>query len=78
MSRLVRAMTWMQVERATLGPCVLFAGFLLMPVVPAVWWYAGWEYGVGTWLGVLFVLSVYYFPTGVVGRLRAAAARKVG
>ena len=26
------------------------------------------------WLGVLFVLSVYYFPTGVVGRLRAAAA----
>jgi branched-chain amino acid transport system permease protein len=27
------------------------------------------------WLGVLFVLSVYYFPTGVVGRLRAAAMR---
>ena len=26
------------------------------------------------WLGVLFVLSVYYFPTGVVGRLRANAA----
>ena len=23
------------------------------------------------WLGILFVLSVYYFPTGVVGRLRA-------
>ena len=30
------------------------------------------------WLGVLFVLSVYHFPTGVVGRLRALAlfARK--
>lgn len=28
------------------------------------------------WLGLLFVLSVYYFPTGVVGRLRAAAARQ--
>jgi branched-chain amino acid transport system permease protein len=27
------------------------------------------------WLGLLFVLSVYYFPTGVVGRLRAAAQR---
>ncbi|XAH22110.1 branched-chain amino acid ABC transporter permease [Xylophilus sp. GW821-FHT01B05] len=27
------------------------------------------------WLGVLFVLSVYYFPTGVVGRLRARGAR---
>jgi branched-chain amino acid transport system permease protein len=23
------------------------------------------------WLGVLFVLSVYHFPTGLVGRLRA-------
>jgi branched-chain amino acid transport system permease protein len=26
------------------------------------------------WLGLLFVLSVYYFPTGVVGRLRQLAA----
>jgi branched-chain amino acid transport system permease protein len=25
------------------------------------------------WLGVLFVLSVYHFPTGLVGRLRALA-----
>jgi branched-chain amino acid transport system permease protein len=23
------------------------------------------------WLGVLFVLSVYHFPSGIVGRLRA-------
>lgn len=28
------------------------------------------------WLGVLFVLSVYYFPTGVVGRLRINALGK--
>jgi len=27
------------------------------------------------WLGVLFVLSVYYFPTGIVGKLRARATR---
>ncbi len=27
------------------------------------------------WLGVLFVLSVYHFPTGVVGKLRALAAK---
>jgi branched-chain amino acid transport system permease protein len=27
------------------------------------------------WLGLLFVLSVYYFPTGIVGRLRALRAR---
>ena len=25
------------------------------------------------WLGVLFVLSVYYFPTGIVGKLRVSA-----
>ena len=28
------------------------------------------------WLGVLFVLSVYHFPTGVVGRLRLLATRQ--
>jgi branched-chain amino acid transport system permease protein len=28
------------------------------------------------WLGVLFVLSVYHFPTGVVGRLRAFALQQ--
>ena len=28
------------------------------------------------WLGVLFVLSVYHFPSGVVGRLRAIAAAR--
>ena len=27
------------------------------------------------WLGILFVLSVYYFPSGVVGKLRAWALR---
>jgi branched-chain amino acid transport system permease protein len=29
------------------------------------------------WLGLLFVLSVYYFPTGVVGRLRAMRPRLI-
>ncbi|MFM2056019.1 MAG: hypothetical protein RLY71_404 [Pseudomonadota bacterium] len=28
------------------------------------------------WLGVLFVLSVHHFPTGIVGRLRAMALRR--
>ena len=28
------------------------------------------------WFGVLFVLSVYYFPAGIVGQLRARAAQK--
>ena len=30
------------------------------------------------WMGVLFVLSVYHFPTGVVGKLRALAAGRPG
>src|SRR6186713_1342015 len=30
------------------------------------------------WLGILLVLSVYYFPSGVVGRLRELRARKAG
>jgi len=30
------------------------------------------------WLGLLFVLSVYHFPTGVVGRLRALRVRSTG
>ena len=29
------------------------------------------------WLGVLFVLSVYYFPTGVVGKLRLRSAARM-
>ncbi|MCU0896665.1 MAG: branched-chain amino acid ABC transporter permease [Burkholderiales bacterium] len=30
------------------------------------------------WLGVLFVLSVYYFPTGIVGKLRTRALGGTG
>ena len=30
------------------------------------------------WLGVLFVLSVYFFPAGIVGKLRAGAQAKSG
>ena len=29
------------------------------------------------WLGVLFVLSIYFFPSGIVGKLRAPARGKV-
>jgi branched-chain amino acid transport system permease protein len=30
------------------------------------------------WLGVLFVLSVYFFPIGIVGKLRLRRNRKPG
>jgi branched-chain amino acid transport system permease protein len=38
-----------------------------LPLLPAVMTPDRWL----LWLGVLFVLSVYHFPTGIVGRLRA-------
>ncbi|MDO5289752.1 MAG: branched-chain amino acid ABC transporter permease [Pseudomonadota bacterium] len=40
------------------------------PLLPALFSPDRWL----LWLGLLFVLSVYYFPTGVVGRLRARGA----
>jgi len=49
-----------------------------LPLLPALLTPDRWL----LWLGVLFVLSVYYFPTGIVGRLRerahAAALAKRG
>jgi branched-chain amino acid transport system permease protein len=38
-----------------------------LPVIPVLFTPDRWL----LWLGVLFVLSVYYFPSGIVGRLRA-------
>ena len=43
-----------------------------LPLLPALFAPDRWL----LWLGVLFVLSVYYFPAGIVGRLRLAAARR--
>jgi branched-chain amino acid transport system permease protein len=42
-----------------------------LPIVSAVVSPDRWLF----WLGLLFVLSVYYFPNGIVGRLRAQAQR---
>ncbi|QBK05083.1 branched-chain amino acid ABC transporter permease [Hylemonella gracilis] len=40
------------------------------PLLPAIFTPDRWL----LWLGLLFVLSVYYFPTGIVGRLRERAS----
>jgi branched-chain amino acid transport system permease protein len=37
-----------------------------LPLLPALLHPDRWL----LWLGVLFILCVYYFPTGIVGRLR--------
>lgn len=41
-----------------------------IPVLPALLHPDRWL----LWLGVLFILSVYFFPTGIVGRLRGVKA----
>ena len=42
-----------------------------VPLLPALFSPDRWL----LWLGLLFVLSVYYYPTGVVGKLRARGER---
>jgi branched-chain amino acid transport system permease protein len=44
-----------------------------LPVLPAVLTPDRWL----LWLGLLFVLSVYHFPSGVVGRLRARTLQRL-
>ncbi len=55
----------MRIAGAALGGVPAAGGFLAALLSPDRWL---------LWLGVLFVLSVYYFPAGIVGRLRARAA----
>ena len=40
---------------------------------PLTWWPLAL-----LWLGLLFVLSIYFFPSGIVGKLRAGAHVKPG
>jgi hypothetical protein len=52
-------MVLMQVERETNpGPFVIVVGLVLLPVVPVVWWYGGWRYGLSVWFGTLIVAGI--------------------
>lgn len=52
-------MVLMQVERETNpGPFVIIVGLVLLPVVPVVWWYGGWRYGLSVWFGTLIVAGI--------------------
>ena len=42
-----------------------------MPLLPGLFHPDRWL----LWLGILFILSVRFFPTGIVGRLRQGAAK---
>ena len=47
--------------------------FIVVPITAPVLLIMGVD---PIWLGVLFVLSVYHFPSGIVGRLRVMALHK--
>ena len=59
---LVLAQSYLQKVMATAAEAT--AG---LPLVPALFDSDRWL----LWLGLLFILSVYFFPTGIVGRLRS-------
>ncbi len=40
-----------------------------LPILPQLFHPDRWL----LWLGLLFILSVYFFPTGIVGKLRGRA-----
>jgi branched-chain amino acid transport system permease protein len=48
------------------GMAVLSGLFVGLPILPRLFDPDRWL----LWMGVLFVLIVYFFPTGIVGRLR--------
>jgi branched-chain amino acid transport system permease protein len=59
----ILAENYLQVLMGELSEALAGAG---IPVLPVLFQADRWL----LWLGVLFVLSVYFFPTGIVGKLR--------
>jgi branched-chain amino acid transport system permease protein len=66
-SLMILAENYLQVLMGRLGEAA--AG---IPILSALFSADRWL----LWLGILFVTSVYFFPEGIVGRLRAAARRR--
>ena len=62
----VLAQTYLQDLLKLAGPAVQGVPVLEALLTPDRWL---------LWMGVLFVLSVYHFPTGIVGRLRSRPAK---
>jgi branched-chain amino acid transport system permease protein len=60
----VLAQNYLQAVLTVAGAAVAGVPLVSLLVTPERWL---------LWLGLLFVLSVYHFPTGIVGRLRARA-----
>ena len=52
--------------QALMGAVSTAAGDAGLPLLPALFHPDRWL----LWLGILFIASVYFFPTGIVGKLR--------
>jgi branched-chain amino acid transport system permease protein len=59
----ILAQNYLQVLMGELSDALAAAG---IPLLPALFHADRWL----LWLGILFVLSVYFFPVGIVGKLR--------
>jgi len=62
----VLAQNYLQTLMGTVSSAAGDAG---LPLIPSLFHPDRWL----LWLGVLFILSVYFFPTGIVGKLRGGA-----
>ena len=59
----VLAQNYLQALMSTVSTAAGDAG---IPILPQLFHPDRWL----LWLGILFILSVYFFPTGIVGKLR--------
>ena len=57
--------------QALIGSLSTGAADLHLPLLPSLLHPDRWL----LWLGVLFILSVYFLPTGIVGKLRSRASK---
>jgi branched-chain amino acid transport system permease protein len=58
--------------QALMGAASRAAADAGLPIVPGLLHPDRWL----LWLGLLFIASVYFFPSGVVGRLRSAQRKR--
>ena len=63
----ILAQNYLQDVLSAIGDQVAVGGFLGKLIAPEHWL---------LWFGLLFVVSVYFFPSGIVGQLRLRAERR--
>jgi branched-chain amino acid transport system permease protein len=62
----ILAQNYLQTLMGSVSTAAADAG---IPILPQLFHPDRWL----LWLGILFILSVYFFPTGIVGKLRGSS-----